>query len=372
MYHPFVKLTILSLTILIGGCAGTKSFKKKGPIIDKIEVYEDSRLLKNDPVNLIISTSPNKKFFGIPFGKIFYETAHPDPKGQFESWLEKKKNRRKHLEKWISKKQIIALKAYGEKFNDWLKKKGEPPSLLDNNKIINSKKQIIQYYKNLGFYDAEVFSKVLPKNNKKFILKYQIYPKNRYLTDSITASIESAQLEEIYKANQKDQIIKKGDAFEIIKFEEERERLFLLFRNNGIYNFQQNSIQFTAAVGVDAIFIPNSKSAPLNGDVVKTSSGGAYKVPISRVDHLKDVVYFLKAYEVPTIAITEKAEETFYKKDLKGPLAIVFGSEDVGISNGLLKILDDQAKLPMRKSIDSLNVSVACGIIFYEILRQRS
>ncbi len=131
-------------------------------------------------------------------------------------------------------------------------------------------------------------------------------------------------------------------------------------------------LRSAAAVGVDAIFIPNSKSAPLNGDVIKTSSGGAYKVPISRVDHLKDVVYFLKAYKVPTIAITEKAEETFYKKDLKGPLAIVFGSEDVGISNGLLKILDDQAKLPMRKSIDSLNVSVACGIIFYEILRQRS
>ena len=131
-------------------------------------------------------------------------------------------------------------------------------------------------------------------------------------------------------------------------------------------------LRSAAAVGVDAIFIPNSKSAPLNGDVVKTSSGGAYKVPISKVHHLKDVVYFLKTYEVSTIAITEKAEETFYEKDLKGPLAVVFGSEDVGISNGLLKILDDQAKLPMSQSIDSLNVSVACGIIFYEILRQRS
>ena len=248
MYHPLVKLTILSVTILIGGCAGTQSFKKNEPIIDKIEVYEDNRLLKNDPVNLIISTSSNKKFFGIPVGKILYETSHPDAKGQFESWLKKKKNRRKRLEKWISKKQIIALKAYGEKFNNWLKKKGEPPALIDNDKIKDSKKQIIQYYKNLGYYDAEVFTKIQPINNKKFILKYQINPKNRYFIDSITASIQSPQLEEIYKANQKDQIIKKGDAFEIIKFEEERERLFLLFRNNGIYNFQQNSVQFIAAI----------------------------------------------------------------------------------------------------------------------------
>jgi len=60
-----------------------------------------------------------------------------------------------------------------------------------------------------------------------------------------------------------------------------------------------------------------------------------------------------------------------YEKDLKGPLAVVFGSEDVGISFGLLKVLDDQAKLPMQNNIDSLNVSVACGVLFYEIIRQR-
>ena len=125
-------------------------------------------------------------------------------------------------------------------------------------------------------------------------------------------------------------------------------------------------------MGVDAVFISCSGSAPLNGDVVKTSAGGAFKVPISKVQHLKDVVYFLKAHEVQTIAITEKAKETVYIKNLKGPIAIVFGSEDIGISKGLLTILDDQAKIPIKQTIDSLNVSVACGVTLYEILRQRS
>ena len=130
-------------------------------------------------------------------------------------------------------------------------------------------------------------------------------------------------------------------------------------------------LRSAAAVGVDAIFIPSSGSAPLNGDVVKTSAGGAFQVPISKVQHLKDVVYHLNAHEIPTLALTEKASETVYQKNLKGPLAVVFGSEDVGISFGLLKVLDDQAKLPMQNNMDSLNVSVACGVLFYEIIRQR-
>ena len=71
------------------------------------------------------------------------------------------------------------------------------------------------------------------------------------------------------------------------------------------------------------------------------------------------------------MGITEKATATIYESDLKGPVALVFGSEDVGISKGLLKTLSDTAKLPMTEAIASLNVSVACGVVFYEIIRQR-
>ena len=131
-------------------------------------------------------------------------------------------------------------------------------------------------------------------------------------------------------------------------------------------------LRSAASTGVDAIFIPTSGSAPLNGDVVKTSAGGAFKVPISKVQHLKDVVYYLKAHEVPTLGITEKTPTTIYKEDLKGPLALIFGSEDIGISGGMLKIIDQKAKIPMVEGIDSLNVSVACAVVFYETLRQRA
>ena len=162
-----------------------------------------------------------------------------------------------------------------------------------------------------------------------------------------------------------------GPLVELIMANEENPLFVLLDGITDTRNFGA-ILRSAAAVAVDAIFISSSGSAPLNGDVVKTSAGGAFKVPIAKVQHLKDVVYFLKAHEIRTLAITEKAKETVYKKDLSGPMAIVFGSEDTGISKGLLKIVDDQAKIPMHLEIDSLNVSVACGVVLYEMLRQRS
>jgi 23S rRNA (guanosine2251-2'-O)-methyltransferase len=130
-------------------------------------------------------------------------------------------------------------------------------------------------------------------------------------------------------------------------------------------------LRSAAASGIDAVFIPSSGSAPLNGDTIKTSAGGAFKVPISKVNHLKDVLFYLKAQEVSILALTEKASQTIYQQDLKGPTALIFGSEDIGISSGVLKLADVKAKLPIENEIDSLNVSVACGIVFYEAIRQR-
>ena len=249
MYRPRAKLTILFLTALtLFGCSGTRAYRTQQVLIEKNEVYQESQLLKNDPVNFIITTPANKKFLGIPIKKMLYESAHPEPQKKFEEWLAKKEKRKKRLEKWFSPKQLIALENYSVKFNEWLKNNGEPPAVLDTNAINTSKKRIQQYYKNLGYYNVTVDHDTTHTNSKKVVLQYQIYPDKQYEIDSIKTKIDSPQIEEIYTANTAAAIIKQGDAFEINKFENERERLFTLFRNNGVYNFQQNSIQFIAAI----------------------------------------------------------------------------------------------------------------------------
>ncbi|HLN96144.1 MULTISPECIES: 23S rRNA (guanosine(2251)-2'-O)-methyltransferase RlmB [unclassified Flavobacterium] len=130
-------------------------------------------------------------------------------------------------------------------------------------------------------------------------------------------------------------------------------------------------IRTAECTGVNGIIISSSGAAPVNGDTVKTSAGAVFNVPISKVDHIKDAVFMLQASGIRTVAATEKTDQDVYDVNLTGPLAIIMGSEDRGINPSVLKIVDEKAKLPLFGTIGSLNVSVACGAILYEAVRQR-
>lgn len=130
-------------------------------------------------------------------------------------------------------------------------------------------------------------------------------------------------------------------------------------------------IRTAACCGADGIIISKNGAAPVNGDTIKTSAGAVFNIPICKVDHIKDAVFYLQGSGVTTLGATEKAEKDIYDVDLNIPLAIIMGSEDRGINPSVLKIIDEKAKLPMHSTIDSLNVSVACGAFLYEIIRQR-
>ncbi|WP_026915139.1 23S rRNA (guanosine(2251)-2'-O)-methyltransferase RlmB [Christiangramia portivictoriae] len=131
-------------------------------------------------------------------------------------------------------------------------------------------------------------------------------------------------------------------------------------------------IRTAECCGVDGIIIQEKGSAPINADTVKTSAGAVFKVPICKVDHIKDAIFHLQTYDVKIVAATEKTDDTIYDVNLKQPLAIVMGDEARGVSNSILKISDFRAKLPLLGEIASLNVSVACGAVLYETVRQRS
>ena len=130
-------------------------------------------------------------------------------------------------------------------------------------------------------------------------------------------------------------------------------------------------IRTAECTGVDGIIIQKKGGAPVNEDTIKTSTGAVFKVPICKVDHIKDAIYYLQASGVKTIAATEKTNNNIYNISFREPCAIVMGSEGKGVSNSVLKIVDEKAKLPMYGEIASLNVSVACGAFLYEVVRQR-
>jgi len=130
-------------------------------------------------------------------------------------------------------------------------------------------------------------------------------------------------------------------------------------------------IRTAECTGVNGIIIQSKGSAPVNGDTIKTSAGAVFKVPICRVSHIKDAVFFLQASGVKVIAATEKTDDILYDVDFKDACAIIMGSEGRGINPSVIKVADYKAKLPLLGEIESLNVSVACGAFLYEAVRQR-
>ena len=124
--------------------------------------------------------------------------------------------------------------------------------------------------------------------------------------------------------------------------------------------------------GVHAVILPAKGSAGINADTIKTSAGAIFNIPVIRVAHLKDAIYYLQASGISVIGASEKAQQSLYDAPFDQPTAILMGSEGQGISTSLLKLLDDQIGIPMRGTIGSLNVSVATGVVLYEVLRQRS
>lgn len=146
--------------------------------------------------------------------------------------------------------------------------------------------------------------------------------------------------------------------------------ILILDRVTDVRNF--GAIVRTAeTAGVHAILIPEKGSAPISADAMKTSAGALNYVPVCRTKNLKQTLKELKNSGLKIVACTERGADIIFKTDLTGPLGLIFGSEEDGVSPELLKDADHLAKIPMVGQIHSLNVSVAAGIALYEAVRQK-
>ena len=123
--------------------------------------------------------------------------------------------------------------------------------------------------------------------------------------------------------------------------------------------------------GVDAIVIPSKNSVSANADAIKTSAGALYKLPVCREQNLTQTIKFLKDSGFKIVAATEKGDYDYSKADYMNPTCIIMGAEDKGVAYEHLALCDEWIKIPMLGTIESLNVSVAAGILIYEAVKQR-
>ncbi len=146
--------------------------------------------------------------------------------------------------------------------------------------------------------------------------------------------------------------------------------ILVLDRITDVRNF--GAIARTAeCAGAHAIVIPSRGAAQINADAMKTSSGALNFLPVCKEENLISVVEFLQNSGLKVIACTEKTKNSIYQMDLKEPLAFIMGSEEDGISDELLRKVDELASIPQTGQVGSLNVSVAAGVIIFEAVRQR-
>ncbi|MEZ4805083.1 MAG: 23S rRNA (guanosine(2251)-2'-O)-methyltransferase RlmB [Bacteroidia bacterium] len=145
--------------------------------------------------------------------------------------------------------------------------------------------------------------------------------------------------------------------------------LIALDRITDVRNF--GAIARTAmAAGLDAIIIPEKGSATVSEEAIKTSAGALFHLPVCRSQSLFQTIKHLKDDGLQVICGTEKANKELFFDTYNKPCVLILGSEEDGIHPSLLKLADSLVKIPMKTDLDSLNVSVAAGIMIYEVLRQ--
>ena len=145
--------------------------------------------------------------------------------------------------------------------------------------------------------------------------------------------------------------------------------LIALDRITDVRNF--GAIARTAmAAGLDAIIIPEKGSATVTDEAIKTSAGALLHLPVCRSQNLFQTIKHLKEDGLQIICGTEKANKELFFDTYTKPCFIIVGSEEDGISPALMKLADKLVKIPMKSELDSLNVSVAAGIMMYEVIRQ--
>ena len=269
MLKIFTKIKLILILILfISGCSLQKTISNKDFIVEKTNIKIDGKIIKNDSLKELITFKENSKFLGIPISALIASSAKKNSDSLFKKWISKK-NKQEKLTNIFSQKQLFQINKYYNNFNDWKKNNGEKISLIDSSKINKSKENISLYFKNIGYLDNSVSFTVNKKPQKKASIDLNVKQGPRYYIGNIVSKIESKIIDSIYNKNKFNSFLKENEFFITENFDLERNRLYNLFRNNGVYGFQINSIVFS--VKIDST--RNNYSLPvdiiINGDDYK-------------------------------------------------------------------------------------------------------
>lgn len=286
-------LTKISLFIVIGifisACKSEKRVSEGKLLLTKNHVVVNGKVTSDENITEQLYQKPNGKLLGAPFRLHLYNLANPNPDSTYQSKFKNNPEKYVRKSKWLSSKQVDRLgkSFYYHGIHDFLKKVGESPVVIDQSKTIKSLLRLKSFYFNNGYFNVNADYKIDTLKSKKGKINYNINTGSPYLLDTINTKIKTRVLDSLYEANKNLTFIKSGKQYKTIDFDDEKNRITALFRNNGAYYFQPTFVNFD----IDTI----QKTHKANVDLVIN------KYTIQKKDSLNEEP--LKLYKISDVNI---------------------------------------------------------------------
>ncbi len=212
------------------------------------QIFRNGEEVKDSRVYSQLYQEPNTRFLGIPLQLHFYNLARPNIDSVLSEKFLENENKHRHLVSLLSQKQFERFLHSRVEFNQWLKQTGEAPVIVSEEETKKSENRLKSWYWNNGWFNVETDYTIIPllDKEKRARVEYYVTPNEPYILDSITTEISSQALDSLYETHKTASELKSGVQYNTIDFNDERERLTELFRNNGVYNFDQEYITFDA------------------------------------------------------------------------------------------------------------------------------
>ncbi|WP_431127856.1 BamA/TamA family outer membrane protein [Flagellimonas flava] len=247
LMHYWAKIGLLLLMLTMLGCNTLKKVEDNELLLTKNSIYADDEKITDEDIRSLIAQKPNSSVLGYPLRLNLYNLAKDNPDSSFTDWLHRKEKREKRLNNLLSQKQVNRLR---ESFvvkgaSEFLKRIGEPPSVIDTSLTQKTVDRLQAYYNSKGYFNnTGSFDIVESKRKKRAGIEYKINLEKPFMVDTVVTNITSPELDSIYNKTAEQSFVKEGDQFDLLNFNNERERLTILFRNSGVYNFQESSINY--------------------------------------------------------------------------------------------------------------------------------
>lgn len=247
MRNTVTKISLFILTgIIISACDSVKRVPDGKKLLTRNEITVNGKKEKAENINNLLYQKPNSSILGYRLRLNLYNLANLKHDSLYKAKFVNDPDKYKRMSKWLSAKQVNRL---GESFwysgiHNFLRDTGEPPVIIDTASTKKSVKRLRSWYFNNGYFNAKASYAVDSVSDKKARIKYLVTTGNAFYLDTIKTTILTPALDSMYQSRKTASFLKTGKQYKTEDFESERGRVTTHFRNNGVYNFQQNYINY--------------------------------------------------------------------------------------------------------------------------------